>query len=190
MKSFAWFVIGSVFGAFTMALLAQFASADFVDIVKLDLHHELASLAHCSKEQGRMDDAAAQYAFMLDADDSSMWDRSRSAWTLPFPVLAITREIMRDSSNDSSNQDRPGADRGVRKAMLGDALERAGRRDEAQVQYAAALRLLQVKDENGLQRFIASQARIDGSRLGEQQQHGEAPCRRPAATPPEPVANR
>ncbi len=186
MKSFAWFVIGSAFGAWTMALLAQYASADFVDVVKADLHHELASVAHCSKEQGRMDDAAVQYALMLDAEDSSMWDRARNAWTVPFPLVAIAREAMRDSSN----QERPGADRGVRKAMLGDALERAGRRDEAQVQYAAALRLLQVKDESGLQRLIASQARIDASMLGEQERRGEASCRRPAATPPEPVANR
>src|SRR5262245_4349772 len=179
MKSFAWFVIGSAFGAWTMALVAQYASADFVEVVKADLHHELASVAHCSKEQGRMDGAGVQYALVIDAEDSSMWDRARSAWTLQFPLLAIAREAMRDPAS----QDVPGADRGVRKAMLGDALERAGRHDEAQVQYAAALRLLQVKDESGLQRLIASQERIDAERPG-------ALCRRSAATPPEPVANR
>jgi hypothetical protein len=182
MKRFPWLVIGSVFGAWTMALLAQYASADFVDVVKANLRDELASVAHCSKEQGRMDDAAAQYAFMLDADTSSMWDRARNAWTLSFPVAALVRETMRDPSNE----DRPGADRGVRKAMLADALERAGRRDEAQLQHAAALRLLQLKDESGLQRLIASQARIDASMLGERERHGEAPCR----PSPGRVANR
>jgi hypothetical protein len=185
MKRLPWFVIGSVFGGWTMALLAQYASADFVDVVKMNLHHELASVAHCSKEQGRMDDAAAQYAFMLDADDSSMWDRARDAWTLTFPLVAIAREAM----HDPSNEERPGADRGVRKAMLGDALERAGRSDEAQLQYAAARRLLLVKDDSGLQRLIASQGRIDASMLGEQGRHGEASCRRPVVTPQEPVAN-
>jgi hypothetical protein len=186
MKRLSWFVIGSVFGAWAMALVAQYASADFVDVVKVNLHHELTSVAHCSKEQGRMGDAAVQYAFMLDADTSSMWDRVRNAWTLTFPLVAIAREAMQDFSNE----ERPGADRGVRKAMLGDALERAGRHDEAEVQYAAALRLLHVKDDSGLQRLIASQARTDASMLGERERHGEAPCRRPAVTPPGPVAKQ
>ena len=186
MKRLPFFVIGSVFGAWTMALLAQYASADFVDVVKVNLHRELASVAHCSREQGQMDDAAAQYAFMLDADNWSMWDRARNAWTVTFPLVAIAREAFRDPSN----HERPGAGRGVRKAMLGDALERAGRRDEAQLQYAAARQLLQVKDDGGLQRLIASQARVDASMLREQERHGEASCRRPVAKRQERVANR
>ena len=186
MKRLLWFVIGSAFGGWTMALVAQYASADFVEVVKVNLQQELASVAHCSKEQDRMDAAAAQYAFMLDAQTSSMWDRVRSAWTLAFPLVAIARGAM----NDPSNEERPGAHRGVRKAMLGDALERAGRPDEAQVEYAAALRLLQVKDEGALKRVIASQARVDASMVGERRRLGEAPCGPPVPTPPEPVANR
>ena len=142
--------IGFFCGAVALAYLAQRAASDFLEMARgnYELEEELAAM--CATERGDMNGAATHYANLVSARSLGSiwaWSELRDGWTIGFPLLVLEWNWRAAERGD----DAPAVDQrtklraridGMYRARLADALTRAGREPEAEVEYARATTLL------------------------------------------------
>jgi hypothetical protein len=130
--------VGFIAGAVVVAYLSSRASHTFLDIVRIEYADSERLSAICAKKDGRLDDAIAHYANVVNVQGPSghaPWPPADRIWDFTFPIAAIILERMRNGVE--TDRSKAMADAGDH-AMLADALQKAGQLEAASRVFARA----------------------------------------------------
>ena len=156
-------VAGLVIGIFLMSVLSYRASRTQLDIVKAQYAQVQLTSARRAMEEHNYTLAAHYYRNLVEAAGNSNPDPfkgSADIWTLSFPFASeILLRIKAHADPQGLGEKR---ERGRNHAWLADALEKAGRTDEAKVEWEKAAQLLGQANVAQLRKSVENDTNIKG----------------------------
>lgn len=148
------------------------ASKSFLEIVRLNYLIEQHILAIRAKKGGDMNRAIIHYENLVSASRSPglyTFDKSRKYWTFSFPFAF---PILEQVPPEVANREPKKVTEAMYRAMLADALEKAGRTEEAMSEYVNASYLLGYTEDVGrVKEFIREVMPSDDELLKLQDQY-------------------
>lgn len=132
--------IGFIFGVITISYLSVRASPSFLEMVRIHYQLEQEIMAIQARKNGNMNKAVLHYSNLVSSSSSpGLYCFNKKYWSWHFPITSLALEkivgSMRTKSGDKKEE-------GRNRALLADALEKAGRRKEATSEYIKASNLI------------------------------------------------
>jgi hypothetical protein len=151
--------LGFIAGALLTDWLAARASATFARELHARHRVEQQVLAACAMQRGDMAEGVLRYgdAVVAAAPGGSASGRRIPSWPLGFSFAHAALEVL---VHPGFGTGLAAMEEAHARAVLGDALERAGRSDEARAEHARAARLLGSLDVEKSRSLGAMQARV------------------------------
>lgn len=159
-----------------MGYVSVRASACFLRAARVNYQMEQHTLAVCAKQRGNLTKAAHHYANLVSASSvlgMSFWRKTQAAWTMVYPWTCLVLEKM-ENAVDSRRAEN--LQESVNRALLADALEQAGRGEEAMQEYAKAARLQGHEDIARIRALVSSLASTENELLKLQDQYIDSMC--------------